>query len=217
MLRFCSLIVLCALAHPVVAQPSGVIRVIDGDTFDVGDIRVRLHAVDAPEADQTCDGPDGAAWDCGAWVSAEVRDRYQGHVAVCEQTDMDRYGRVVARCAVNGQDIGEALVSDGLLLAYRRYGWDYDLAEKAAVVAERGLHGSAFQRPAAFRADQRPKPQVAQDSNCPIKGNLSGNGAIYHVPGQQHYDRTVINTSDGERWFCSESEAVSAGWRPARR
>ncbi|MGN6142414.1 MAG: sunset domain-containing protein [Mesorhizobium sp.] len=54
---------------------------------------------------------------------------------------------------------------------------------------------------------------------CDIKGNISINtGArIYHVPGQKFYDETVISPRYGERWFCSEAEARSAGWRKARR
>ncbi|WP_446685988.1 hypothetical protein [Mesorhizobium kowhaii] len=39
---------------------------------------------------------------------------------------------------------------------------------------------------------------------------------IYHVPGQEYYLATRINTARGERWFCSEWEAWWAGWRKAK-
>jgi hypothetical protein len=60
--------------------------------------------------------------------------------------------------------------------------------------------------------------QAAPDllgANCIIKGNVSINSGerIYHVPGQLHYDETIINPAYGERWFCSEAEAREAGWR----
>jgi hypothetical protein len=58
--------------------------------------------------------------------------------------------------------------------------------------------------------------QVANRPDCRIKGNISNNGRIYHVPGSRHYDRTKIDTSRGERWFCSVEEAVRAGWRAPR-
>ena len=53
---------------------------------------------------------------------------------------------------------------------------------------------------------------------CPIKGNINvGSGErIYHTPSSAAYDRTVIDESKGERWFCDEAEAIAAGWRPAR-
>lgn len=51
--------------------------------------------------------------------------------------------------------------------------------------------------------------------NCNIKGNVSINSGerIYHLPGQEFYAATTIRPEYGERWFCSEAEARSAGWR----
>jgi hypothetical protein len=54
---------------------------------------------------------------------------------------------------------------------------------------------------------------LGQWADCRIKGNISENGRIYHVPGQRYYTATRINRLRGERWFCSEAEARSAGWR----
>ena len=55
------------------------------------------------------------------------------------------------------------------------------------------------------------------NNRCRIKGNISRYGRIYHVPGGYYYDRTRIDPSKGERWFCSEAEARTAGWRRSRR
>lgn len=51
--------------------------------------------------------------------------------------------------------------------------------------------------------------------DCRIKGNIgfTTGERIYHVPGDKWYDKTRIDTSKGERWFCSEEEARAAGWR----
>ena len=50
---------------------------------------------------------------------------------------------------------------------------------------------------------------------CVIKGNISIDTGehIYHVPGQEFYDETVISPEYGERWFCTEDEARASGWR----
>lgn len=55
--------------------------------------------------------------------------------------------------------------------------------------------------------------------NCKVKGNISvsSGNKIYHVLGMEDYESTVINEGAGERWFCSESEATSAGWKKAPR
>lgn len=67
-------------------------------------------------------------------------------------------------------------------------------------------------------ADETPAPTTpTEGQNCNIKGNISYNSGekIYHVVGQAYYDETNINTDYGERWFCSEQEAINAGWRKA--
>lgn len=62
-------------------------------------------------------------------------------------------------------------------------------------------------------------PREVYDPTCNIKGNISVDTGerIYHVPGQEYYHKTRIQFLDGERWFCSEADARSAGWRRARR
>ena len=57
-------------------------------------------------------------------------------------------------------------------------------------------------------------PAAAQQQPCLIKGNISSKGErIYHAPGCRYYNATVIEPQRGERWFCTEAEAVAAGWR----
>jgi len=54
-------------------------------------------------------------------------------------------------------------------------------------------------------------------SGCVIKGNINSEGVkIFHVPGGGSYDVTKITPSKGERWFCTEAEAVANGWRKAK-
>jgi hypothetical protein len=73
---------------------------------------------------------------------------------------------------------------------------------------------------AAFVSTPPPTPAATpaqvQSTNCTIKGNISSNGHIYHMPGQRYYNATIIDTAKGERWFCSVSEAEAAGWRAAK-
>lgn len=211
-----SLLFSASIAH---ADFYGRINVIDGDTFDVGSVRVRLHAVDAPEFDQTCKRSDGAEWACGQWVTDEVRKRVQGKRASCHAVTVDRYDRTVAKCEVQGRDLGQWLVSDGLIFSFPRYGQDYVATEKEALVAGRGLHASEVQSPSEYRAEKRAvSVQIAPQANCVIKGNISSKGTrIYHMPGQSDYASTQISERKGERWFCSEAEAQSAGWRRAAR
>ncbi len=61
-------------------------------------------------------------------------------------------------------------------------------------------------------------PQGTVVVQCLIKGNInSKKEKIYHMPDQRDYEKTIIDTSKGERWFCTEEEALEAGWRKAKR
>ncbi|YCI06805.1 succinoglycan biosynthesis protein exoi (plasmid) [Ensifer sp. D2-11] len=52
---------------------------------------------------------------------------------------------------------------------------------------------------------------------CNIKGNIDINRErIFHIPGQLYYSPTKISPHFGERWFCSEVEALAAGWRKSK-
>lgn len=222
------LTVITLLAPNGVAADSritGTIKVIDGDTFDVGGIRVRLFGIDAPEGDQPCTDAQGATLACGSFVTTQVRDAFRGRQATCRQVDTDRYGRRVARCVVGGVDVGQSLVASGLAFAYAQYSRDYIAVEKAAILAGRGIHAYKIMRPSDFRAQKREvaaaaakTPAQVGENGCTIKGNISAKGArIFHVAGQRDYAKTSIKTNKGERWFCSEAEARAAGWRAARR
>lgn len=64
-----------------------------------------------------------------------------------------------------------------------------------------------------------PLPSNTPAPVCLIKGNISFTTGekIYHVPGGQFYNSTIIRPEYGERWFCTEEEAVANGWRKSER
>ncbi|BAZ46411.1 hypothetical protein NIES4102_34420 [Chondrocystis sp. NIES-4102] len=72
----------------------------------------------------------------------------------------------------------------------------------------------------SFKSDPYSSPssvQVLTQPECHIKGNISINSGdkIYHLPGMEDYENTRIDILKGEKWFCSESEAIAEGWRKA--
>ena len=207
---------------PAHAQLAGRASVTDGDTVRVAGERVRLHGIDAPESKQTCVA-GGSRWRCGAEATRALARRIGGRPIACEERDRDRYGRIVAVCRVRGEDLNRWMVRQGWALAYRHYSMDYVPDERAARAAKRGLWRGDFVPPWRWRKGERiegaaSKSGKSTGGGCRIKGNISRKGVrIYHAPGGQSYNQTRINTSKGERWFCSESEARAAGWRKARR
>ena len=209
---------------PTASRPalSGLARVLDGDTLDVERVRVRLHGIDAPESAQRCRA-SGRLWPCGQEATRALARRIGGRPVACEERDRGRYGRVVAVCTAAGGDLNRWMVAEGWAFAYRRYSRDYVAAESRARAARRGIWRGEAVAPWDWRRGKRlagsGAPAARRDGGgCRIKGNIGGDGRrIYHVPGGQYYDRTRIDTSRGERWFCSESAARAAGWRRSRR
>lgn len=229
--KFAAALILLTTAPALAADLTGTASVIDGDTLEVRGARIRLHGIDAPESQQLCQDAAGKDWRCGQKAAVALSDRIGRRPVTCEQKDKDRYGRVVAACFVGGENLNAWMAANGWAMAYRQYSKDYVGAEATARAVRAGIWAGTFQPPWEWRAAKREgKPQAANQSRstpataptsapasgCQIKGNINSKGErIYHVPGGRSYDQTRIDTSDGERWFCTEDEAQAAGWRRA--
>ncbi|MBD2435341.1 cold shock domain-containing protein [Nostoc sp. FACHB-110] len=73
---------------------------------------------------------------------------------------------------------------------------------------------------ALFTRSPFPSPITSiMQPGCMIKGNIAiGTGnKLYHLPGMEDYGSTIIDPLKGERWFCTEKEAIASGWRKAPR
>jgi endonuclease YncB( thermonuclease family) len=220
----------------VATQPqtsSGVAKIVDGDSLEIGATRIRLFGIDAPEGRQHCTR-DSMDWPCGTEAAKKLRALIGNEPIECVKRDVDQYERVVAVCKSGATDLNAAMVRAGLALAYRHYSTDYVADEDDARRAKRGMWAGEFTLPWDYRhgstdtttgthsprsAQPQSPPQTARPNtqNCLIKGNINSHGErIYHLPGTRGYDETVITESKGERWFCSEDEAQAAGWRAPR-
>lgn len=219
------------LTKPAPAPISGVASVIDGDTIEIHGQRVRFNGIDAPESRQHCDDAKGFEYPCGR-RAAQALDKFlaASRPLHCAFVDRDRYGRLVGNCdRADGRSVQSWLVEQGLALDWPRYSNGAFAAEQvSAKAAHRGVWQGRFDQPWDWRATNADKVETVREpstgvgllgSGCNIKGNISVNSGehIYHVPGQEYYNETLITSSKGERWFCSEAEARSAGWRKARR
>jgi micrococcal nuclease len=143
---------------------------------------------------------------------------------------------------VNGKDVmvNEYLVSEGYATSSTyppdvKYQELFTKAESEARTQDKGVWSKCQASPVSQTVSS-PSPEVkgttmavttvstpvvtastpTASGNCLIKGNISSNGKIYHIPGCNSYDKTSIDLSAGERWFCSEDEAIAAGWRKAK-
>jgi endonuclease YncB( thermonuclease family) len=189
------------------------VRVVDGDTLSIDGVHYRLHGIDAPEAGQRCTDRSGGKWRCGDEATRHLEDLIGSTVPVCDNRGTDEYDRIIAVCMVGGQDLNKTMVLDGYAWAFRRYSEDYAGDEDLA--SQRGLEiwQASTQTAWDYRAAKWEVAAQEAPEGCPIKGNISGSGRIYHAPWSPWYAKTKVSVEKGERWFCSEREALDAGWR----
>ena len=218
----------CLAAPALAAQLefNGVPRVIDADTLEVAGQHIRLGGIDAPEMSELCTDTQGEVWACGVWATQQARELLNGQTVRCTDLGDRSYARIVGRCYLNGRDLAVLLIEAGAarpcLRFARAQGTDeiYLQAEAKAKSARVGIYAGPLNPVAGFCRERAPRQTADRSADpttdCSIKGNVSANGRIYHMPGQRDYGRVTMRGAE-TRWFCSEDEARAAGWRRALR
>ncbi len=192
----------------------GTPKIIDGDTIKIGETTIRIYGIDAPEFGQECVDRYGKSYRCGQHAKAALTNLIKHRKLKCDVRAEDDYFRKISVCYADGKDIGEWMIENGQAWAFVKYSSDYIDQEEKARIQKAGIWQANNTPPWKYRKMRWKVGQQDTPEGCPIKGNISKNGArIYHTPWSPSYHRTSINERNGERWFCSESEAIKAGWR----
>ncbi len=198
-------------------RPHVVEEVIDGDTIKIeNDIRIRLLNINAPEKD-LCYGQEATQFLSELLLGKEITIEK-------DQTAKDSFGRLLRYVFLYQENpeedslfINKEIVEKGFAyVAYeepnRRYLASLQASERIAEEEKHGLWNECPQE----EAERLYREQDSEPENtaCTIKGNISSEYTKdYFPPGCPNYKRVKIDERKGEQWFCSEEEAISAGWR----
>jgi endonuclease YncB( thermonuclease family) len=139
------------------ATIAGTARVTDGDSLEIGNVRVRLFGIDAPEFRQLCKDASGRDYTCGVAARETLSGFIDGRQVACTPAEGPSYDRVVAVCRVDGAgqdkvDLSEAMVRAGRAIELKAHSKGrYAAAERSARDAGRGLWAGTFERPSQWR------------------------------------------------------------------
>tara|TARA_B100001559_G_C16109162_1_gene443073 strand:+ start:149 stop:616 length:468 start_codon:yes stop_codon:yes gene_type:complete len=143
--------ILLIISTPLLAQ-----QVIDGDTLQIDDKRIRIFGIDTPEKNQTCT-TNNKKWACGVVATNNLIKLISNKKVNCTKKGTDFYKRILAVCFVDGIDIGKSMVASGWALAYRQYSNVYIKDEELAKSKKLGLWSSHFVVPWQWRKNKKNK------------------------------------------------------------
>lgn len=200
-----------------------VVEVIDGDTIKVkynGDIeKVRYLLIDTPETNHHTLGKQPFGEEAKQRNKEIIKS---GNVTIEFDVGnrLDDYGRMLAYVYVDGESVQETLLEEGLArTAYifppnTRYLDEFEEASKVAkersigiwetdnYVTNRGFNTEVL-------TNNNAEEKKSTTEQCNIKGNINRQGKkIYHIPSGKYYEQT-----NPEEWFCTEQDAIQAGFK----
>ncbi|WP_144421107.1 thermonuclease family protein [Ahrensia marina] len=135
------------LEHQNREQLSAEFKVVDGDSLQNEDVRIRLVGIDAPEIGQICGSAKGD-YRCGIEARDFLRKLIGDNRPDCYVEGKDKYGRFLAECFVGKTNLNAQLVASGWAVSYGSYGWQEQVARRG----KRGLWSGQFDRPQDWRA-----------------------------------------------------------------
>jgi endonuclease YncB( thermonuclease family) len=134
---------------------TGVPWVIDGDTLSFGRVHVRLRDIDAPELSQGCTDSDGKVHWCGLLAKDFLKQLIGQSSVTCDPVGKDKYGRFLAHCSINNQDIGGIMVEAGWAVVYRGHSSELMEVQNDASRHHNGIWQWAFEWPWVWREQKR--------------------------------------------------------------
>ncbi len=181
------------------------------DTLRVGQTVVRLGDIEAPEKDQRC-LRSGKRWRCGEAAAAALAKLANGRTLKCDVRGAEAAGIALGICRDGTTEINGQLVKGGHVFARSGLMARYGTLEGEAKAAKAGLWSGEAERPSVYRARLWDEAKKKAPDGCPIKASAQGSSRAYVMPWAPDYERVRVNSARGGRWFCSEQDAVAAGW-----
>ncbi len=173
-----------------------VIEVIDGDTYRIENRQiVRLYSIDAPDVD-VCMGQE---------AKEKLSSLILGKRITLQNIRSGGFNRVMGYAYVDGKSVETEMMKGGYAVLTRGTKELPELLESSTYARQKKL--GVFSD-ACYQMENKVNPK------CNVKGNIgeTKQDRYYFTPSCPNYTQTVVWTSFGDRWFCTEKDAVEAGF-----
>lgn len=187
--------------------------VVGPGTLRIAGKVVALDGIDMLAPHQTCRREDGRSWRCGAEARSALQRLVRGKRLACEERSTNADGTPTVRCLAGEKDLAALFVREGHAFAAGTFLPTYRSEEAAARAAGSGVWAGVAERSEDWRRRLWTEASAAAPDGCPIKGTIKGRLHVFVLPDAQDYARIRVDTERGGRWFCSEEEALAAGFR----
>jgi endonuclease YncB( thermonuclease family) len=145
-MRYLAVFLALLFVPPVLAGDlAGTARVIEGDKIEIDGKPVRLHGIDAPEMEQSCE-KGGKHYRCGQKAARALREKIGGGTVRCTAAGI---------CYLGKLDLNGWMVKWGHAVADRKTSEAYLGKEAKARRARRGVWHGRFAYPWDWRRGKR--------------------------------------------------------------
>ena len=141
-------------------------EVVSGSQLKVGEETIHLYGIDAPDVEQSCKTSMGSSYNCGAFSKEELYKIVGKSELSCENKGKNRAGQKLAKCTVNGVDLGGLMVYSGWAVVDRKVTKDYMEEEKYAHDKKIGLWAGKFQAPWSWRLKHSKKSNAKAEKKA---------------------------------------------------
>ncbi|MBP5698727.1 MAG: thermonuclease family protein [Alphaproteobacteria bacterium] len=136
-------------AKEITSSPLAPIKVIDGDSLEIGTQRIRLMGIDAPEYVQQCKNQNKKKYACGIKSADYLKEMIGDGPITCKIIKKDQYERNLCTCYKGKINLNREMVKNGYAITYMES--PYKKEQQEAQQNKRGIWSGRFMQPRLFR------------------------------------------------------------------